>query len=186
MGTTNGDRDDADSIQQVSSATNDPANSPSLSQLVSTLVPALAFAGLLMGFFLIFRSRIPHAYAPRTYLGSLRPQERSEPLPNGMLNWIVAFVKMSDSIVLNRQSLDGFLLLRYLKISVALCLFGVLITWPILMPINATGGGGQTQLNIISFSNIMNSNNRYYAHAFVAWIYFGMATPRFLEHSPSD
>ena len=89
-----------------------------------------------------------------------------------MFNWIVAFFKMSDDIVLNRQSLDGFLLLRYMKISVALCAFGVLIAWPILMSVNATGGGGQTQLNVISFSNIANSKSRYYAHALVAWVYF--------------
>ena len=81
---------------------------------------------------------------------------------------------MSDDVVLNRQSLDGFLLLRYMKISVALCAFGVVITWPILMPVNATGGGGQTQLNAISFSNIANSNDRYYAHVAVAWVYFGL------------
>ena len=126
-----------------------------------------------MAFFLILRSRLPHTYAPRTYLGSLRPQERSEALPRGMFNWVVAFFKMSDDIVLNRQSLDGFLLLRYMKISVGLCGFGVLITWPVLMPVHATGGGGQTQLNFLSFSNVANSNNRYYAHALMAWIYFG-------------
>lgn len=165
---------DSDIGIQISSATIDPANSPSLSQLISTLVPALAFAGLYMAFFLVFRSRIPHAYAPRTYLGSLHPQERSEPLPNGIFKWIVAFFKISDNVVLNRQSLDGFLLLRYLKVSVALCGFGVLITWPILMPVNATGGGGQSQLNSISFGNIANSKNRYYAHVLVAWVFFSL------------
>jgi calcium permeable stress-gated cation channel len=56
--------------------------------------------------------------------------------------------------------------------SIVICLVGCLITWPILFPINATGGGGQTQLNILSFSNVKDKN-RYLAHTFVAWILIG-------------
>ena len=99
-------------------------------------------------------------------------RERSPDLPSGLFNWIGTFNKIPDSYVLNHQSLDGFLLLRYLKISVALCFFGALITWPILFPVNATGGGGQKQLDLISFTNVKNTKNRYYAHTFVAWIYY--------------
>jgi hypothetical protein len=103
-------------------------------------------------------------------------RERSPDLPSGMFNWIGTFNKIPDSYVLNHQSLDGFLLLRYLKISVALCFVGCLITWPVLFPVNATGGAGGIQLDIISFSNIKTSipgnKNRYYAHTFTAWIYF--------------
>ena len=43
---------------------------------------------------------------------------------------------------------------------------------PVLFPVNATGGGGQKQLDLISFSNVTNNKNRYYAHTFVAWIFF--------------
>jgi len=60
---------------------------------------------------------------------------------------------------------------------------GCVITFPILFPVNgtslktpltiATGGGGQTGLDILSFSNIAD-NNRYYAHVFVGWLYLGM------------
>lgn len=72
--------------------------------------------------------------------------------------------------MLQHNSLDGYFLLRYLKLSVVICFVGCCLTWPILFPINATGGGGQEQLNILSFANIENKN-RYYAHAFVAWIF---------------
>ena len=44
--------------------------------------------------------------------------------------------------------------------------------WPVLFPVNATGGGGQMQLNMLSFSNVTNNVNRFYAHAGIAWIYF--------------
>jgi hypothetical protein len=35
----------------------------------------------------------------------------------------------------------------------------------------ATGGGGQTGLDVISFSNIANNKNRYFAHVFIGWIF---------------
>lgn len=45
-------------------------------------------------------------------------------------------------------------------------------TRPILFPVNATGGGGQKELDILSFSNVKNPT-RYFAHVFVAWIFLG-------------
>ncbi len=99
-------------------------------------------------------------------------RERSPELPNGMFNWIGTFNKIPDSYVLNHHSLDGFLLLRYLKISVAICFVGCLMTWPILFPVNATGGGGLKQLDLIAFGNVQNTKNRFYAHTFVAWIFY--------------
>lgn len=43
----------------------------------------------------------------------------------------------------------------------------------ILFPVNATAGGGQKQFDLLSFANIPKSGkNRYYAHVFVAWIFF--------------
>lgn len=80
---------------------------------------------------------------------------------------------MSDSYVMQHQSLDGFLLLRFLKISVVICLVGCVITWPILFPVNATGGGGNKQLDILNMSNVKNSYYRYFAHVGCAYIYFG-------------
>jgi hypothetical protein len=49
---------------------------------------------------------------------------------------------------------------------------GCFITWPILFPINATGGGTSTQLDRISIGNV-SDNKKLYAHAVVAYIYFG-------------
>lgn len=73
--------------------------------------------------------------------------------------------------MLHHSSLDGYLFLRFLRILCAICFVGCLITWPILFPINATGGKGNTQLDALSFSNIANPT-RCYAHAVVACIFF--------------
>jgi hypothetical protein len=80
--------------------------------------------------------------------------------------------KLPDEYVLQHNSLDGYFLLRYLKVSIVICFVGCCLTWPILFPVNATGHGGQTQLNLLSFSNV-EDKNRYYAHAFVAWVFIG-------------
>jgi calcium permeable stress-gated cation channel len=63
-----------------------------------------------------------------------------------------------------------------------ICFVGACITFPILFPINATGGGGQKELDIISFSNINESSsgkNRYYAHAILGWVFFSEYKPRY-------
>ncbi|KAI9876395.1 MAG: hypothetical protein M1830_006298 [Pleopsidium flavum] len=145
--------------------------SSSLSELLSTLIPILLLAGIFTLLFLILRRTQHRQYSPRTYLGSLREQERSPDLPKGFLDWLGAFFSIPDSYVLNHHSLDGFLLLRYLKISVAICFVGCCITWPVLFPVNATGGNGQQQLDLLAFGNVANKN-RYYAHTGVAWIFF--------------
>lgn len=49
---------------------------------------------------------------------------------------------------------------------------GCCITWPVLFPVNATGGGEESGLDILSFSNVQDGP-RYYAQAIVAWVFFG-------------
>ena len=85
------------------------------------------------------------------------------------------FWKIPDVYALQHQSLDAYLYLRFLRVTILICFVGCLITWPVLFPVNATGGGGQQQLDILSYSNIDSKTqfNRYYAHALVSWVYFG-------------
>ena len=101
--------------------------------------------------------------------------ERTPALPNGLFNWIGAFWKIPDLYALQHQSLDAYLFLRFLRMTIVICFVGCCITWPILFPVNATGGGGQKQLDILSYSNIDRNTQkyRYFAHALVCWVYFG-------------
>lgn len=81
---------------------------------------------------------------------------------------------------MNHQSLDGYLYLRYIKTITLIFFFGCLITWPILFPVNATApppappAAPSEQFDVISYSNSVDSPNRYYAHALIAWLFFGM------------
>jgi hypothetical protein len=79
---------------------------------------------------------------------------------------------LSDEYVLNHHSLDAYLYMRFLKVLTLMTFVGAIITWPVLFPVNATGGGGQSGLDILSFSNV-DSDVRYFAHALMAWVFFG-------------
>lgn len=136
-----------------------------------TLLPALIYAAFWVGLFLIFRRTQRRWYAPRSHLPDLHAHQRSPELPSGWVNWLGTFFKIEDNHVLHHSSLDGYLFLRFLRVLCTTCFIGCLITWPILMPIHATGGNGNTQLDILSFSNVKDQN-RYFANAIVACVYF--------------
>lgn len=147
--------------------------SSSASAMVSTLIPVVLQAIAFFVVFLILRSRYRRVYRPRTYLPILYEQEKTQALPDGKFNWVSPFKSIPDEFVLNHQSLDGYLYLRFLKMTTIICLVGCIITWPILFPVNATGHGGQKELDLLSFSNInKQGKNRYFAHTFLAWIFF--------------
>lgn len=99
--------------------------------------------------------------------------ERSPKLSDKLLGWFGGFYKVPDTHVLNAHTLDGYLFLRFLKISVVICLVGCLITWPVLFPVNITGGGGQEQLDLLTIGNVADSFWRYLAHAACAYVFFG-------------
>ena len=89
-----------------------------------------------------------------------------------MFGWVSEFWSIPDTYVMTHQSLDSYLFLRFLKLAVVICLVGCAITWPVLFPVNATGGGGQQQINLLSMSNVLNPW-RFWAHAGCAWLFFG-------------
>lgn len=82
---------------------------------------------------------------------------------------------MPDSTALRQQSIDGYLFVRYIKICTIIAFVSGCITWPILFPINATGGGGNSELDMLSFGNVdVNTHSHYYyAHVFVGWAVYG-------------
>ena len=103
--------------------------------------------------------------------------ERTKPAAKpGLFGWVSDFRAMDDDFILNHQSLDGYLYVRFFKMIIVMSFVGCLITWPVLFPVNATGGGGQEDLDILSFSNVAHTP-RFFAHALIAWIFFGKLAP---------
>ncbi|EQL00294.1 DUF221 domain-containing protein [Ophiocordyceps sinensis CO18] len=144
----------------------------SLSKLGATFIPVLIYLVVCFVVFVILRRRCKRVYAPRS-IPSLRAPELSTPaLPTGWLDWVVPFFKIPDTFVLNHASLDGFFFLRFLKVVRNICLGGCLILWPVLFPIHATGGGGLSQLDMLTIGNVKDPK-KLYAHALMAWVFFG-------------
>ncbi|KIW01863.1 uncharacterized protein PV09_06712 [Verruconis gallopava] len=156
----------------IGSSQSSSKNSNSASSLLSTLVPVLLVAAVWLGIFLVIRPRAAWKYAPRTRSKTLQKGDYSPELSSGLFSWISELWKIPDTFVLQHQSIDAYLFLRFMKIEVVTCLVGCLITMPVLFPVNATGGAGQHQLDILSMSNVENSW-RFFAHAGCAWIFFG-------------
>lgn len=111
--------DGLSNLANMSSNQGDAVEDPkpvSLSGMVSTLVPVAITAGVYFLIFIILRRSNRRFYAPRSYIGSLRENERTPALPGGYLNWIGRFWKIPDSLALQTQSLDSYLYLRFIRV----------------------------------------------------------------------
>ncbi|EHL01579.1 hypothetical protein M7I_2464 [Glarea lozoyensis 74030] len=149
----------------------------SLSGLIATLAPTALVAAVYILIFLILRRSQRRWYAPRTYLGGMREEERTTPLPNGFFNWIGPFWKIPDTYALQHQSLDAYLFLRFLRMTVVIMFFGAIVCGAICFPIFITGGAGGEQLDMLSMGNINKDKKggkyRYFAPVGAAYIFFG-------------
>ncbi|PZC89659.1 integral membrane protein [Pyrenophora tritici-repentis] len=115
---------------------------------------------------------IKRLYAPRTYHEAIEERWKTPSPSSSCLGWIKTFINTSDEFVLNHHSLDAYLYIRFLKVLTIMATVGAVITWPILLPVNAIYGGGQDGLNMLSFSNVVSPSRRF-AHAIMAWVFFG-------------
>ncbi|EHY61215.1 phosphate metabolism protein 7 [Exophiala dermatitidis] len=155
-----------------SQGSNRNSGSNSLSGIISTLVPTFVIASLAFTGFLILRTRYSRVYRPRTDERLVDEDGRTPRSDTGFFGLLRNYSTLPDSHVLRHNSLDGYLWLRFFKVLIFITLVGCVITWPVLFPVNATGGGGQQQLDILSMSNV-NKPVRYYAHALVACVFLG-------------
>ncbi|TIA07139.1 DUF221-domain-containing protein, partial [Aureobasidium pullulans] len=104
----------------------------------------------------------------------IKPHLTPQP-SDSRFGWIKNFRGLNDDHILMHSSLDNYLFLRLFKIMFTICFCGAILTWPILFPINATGGAGNKQFDLLSFSNVSipSHTNYYYAHAILAWVFVG-------------
>jgi calcium permeable stress-gated cation channel len=89
--------------------------------------------------------------------------------------WIPKLLFTPTHIVIGKSGLDGYFLLRYLRMMILLFGGSMLVIWPILLPVNAVGerAAGVTGMDILSISNVTNPH-RYWAHVFVAIAFISM------------
>jgi hypothetical protein len=135
----------------------------------------------------VVRQHFPKIYSPRTFIGTVPEKyadihgsdtfanKRRDHTPSASRSyfaWTHTLWAVPDKFVLYHGSLDGYLYLRFMRTLIFLCVVGCCITWPILIPVNFTGGGTSLQLDRISIGNV-SENKKLYVHAVVAWVFFG-------------
>ncbi|KAI1453716.1 DUF221-domain-containing protein [Annulohypoxylon moriforme] len=159
-----------ESHEVLSAMETKPKGSASLAAVVSAFVPTWVTGIIFVSIFILIRRWYPNIYFPRTFIGSIPEKDRTPSVGRSYFNWIHTMRKVPDKFVLYHQSLDAYLYLRFLRTTIFLCLVGCLFTWPILMPVNATGGGSSTELDKIGIGNIKKKGH-FYAHAVMAWVF---------------
>ncbi|KAI0808563.1 hypothetical protein GGR55DRAFT_689908 [Xylaria sp. FL0064] len=146
--------------------------SASLEAVVAALIPTLTVGLAFIGMFIIMRHRFPILYAPRTFLGTIPEKDQTPSTGQAYFDWLRTMRNLPDKFLLYHESLDAYLYLRFLRTIIVICIVGCGLTWPILMPVNATGGGTSTELDRITISNVTKTNHLY-AHAVLAWVFLG-------------
>ena len=146
-------------------------SSTSGAAILAAFIPTFITAVITIGIFLAIRNSFRKFYVPRTFLGTIPEKERTPETSSDGKSFLQDFRRFSDKFVLQHNSLDAYLFLRFFKFIIGVCFIGSCITFPILLPINATGGGSASQLDRLSFSNV-EKNDYLWAHLAVAWVLF--------------
>lgn len=147
------------------------SGSTSGAAILGAFIPTFTTAVIYLLIFTLIRNSYAQFYAPRTFLGTVPEKDRTpqERVSGGC--WFRDFRRVSDRFVLQHNSLDAYLFLRFLKIVVGVCVVGCLLTWPILFPVNAAGGGEASQLDRLTFGNVVKKN-LLWAHVAASSLYF--------------
>jgi hypothetical protein len=102
------------------------------------------------------------------------PEDLKAPLPpTGLFSWLSSLLHRPESFLVRTCGTDGYFFLRFLFEFGCIALIGVMVTWPILFPINATNSNHESGLETLSYSNVRNKW-RFLAHIFVSWLYYGL------------
>lgn len=144
------------------------SESTSGAAILGAFIPTFIIACIYLLVFWAIRNSFRKVYAPRTFLGTIPERHRT---PTSSSSWIQDFRSLPDKFVFQHNSLDAYLFLRFLKFVIGICVAGVALTWPILLPVNATGGGDREQLDKLAFGNV-TKNKHLWAHTVVAWVFF--------------
>jgi calcium permeable stress-gated cation channel len=148
--------------------------STSFAAIATALIPTVVTAGVWIVAFCLLRKPYRNIYAARTYFRSIPEKDRTPSSSQSALSWYHDFRVLDDKFLLRHSSIDAYLFLRFLRLVVVICVAGCCLTWPTLFPVNASAGGGATQLDRIAIGNV-DGKKKLYAHAVVAWVFLGFA-----------
>ncbi|KAJ8611906.1 hypothetical protein MRB53_037702 [Persea americana] len=139
--------------------------------ILATFIPTFITACVYVAIFFGIRNSYRKIYAPRTFLGTVAEKHRTPEIRSNGSKWLQDFRKLPDRYVLQHNSIDTYLFLRFFKLVIFVCCVGCCLIWPILLPVNVNAGGDAKELDRLSFSNVDN-NSMLWAHTVVAWVFF--------------
>ncbi|GAV52255.1 hypothetical protein ZYGR_0AG02460 [Zygosaccharomyces rouxii] len=149
-------------------------SSSSTSAFVSSLIFNGRIAAIFTLAFLTLRPRNRRVYEPRTLddIKTIKDEERTERVPSGYFRWVPFLLSRPHSFLIQHASLDGYFYLRYIALGAGFSLLGIILMYPIILPVNATNGRNYQGFELLSFANVTNKN-RFFAHVFLSWIFYG-------------
>ncbi|KAJ3865912.1 DUF221 family protein [Lentinula novae-zelandiae] len=124
-----------------------------------------------VGLFLVLKQRLQRIYSPRTYLPP--PDKRSTKLPPGPWKWLPALLDSRAEDIIDKNGLDAYMFLRFLKMLVWIFLVFTVLTFAVIVPVDMIGQNGATSyLEKISWINVIDpqEQKRFTAHIVVVYI----------------
>ena len=154
------------------SSSSEPAPA-SVQSMVTVMIPTAITAVVFITLFILLRKSYKRVYEPRSTVETV-PEDLKAPLPpTGAFSWLSNLLHRPESFLVRTCGADGYFFLRFLFEFGCIAIVGVIVTWPILFPINATNSNHESGLETLSYSNVRNKW-RFLAHIFVSWLYFGL------------
>ncbi|KAJ3569623.1 hypothetical protein NP233_g4933 [Leucocoprinus birnbaumii] len=153
------------SVDRTQALSNNTTNN-----FLSALVVNGALLGVEVGAFLILKKRLWRIYSPRTILP---PPDKRAPQFSGMVGWLPALIRYPTEDIIDKNGLDAYMFLRYLKLLIRIFLIFTLLTFAVIIPADATGiTSSKSALERISWTNIIEpkDQDRFFAHIVVVYI----------------
>ncbi|ODQ79949.1 hypothetical protein BABINDRAFT_36199 [Babjeviella inositovora NRRL Y-12698] len=150
-------------------------NSTSVSAFLTTFIVNFVVFVVFIGLFILLRNRQKRVYTPRTIVKYNNPESlHPDEAPTGAFAWATHLIHKPRSFLIQQCGLDGYFFLRYIALFSLFCFLTSCLVWPLLFPLNATGGDTGTGFDILTMANVSKPNKyRLIAHALCSWIVFG-------------
>ncbi|ORY87096.1 hypothetical protein BCR37DRAFT_376481 [Protomyces lactucae-debilis] len=155
----------------------------SLKGFLASLVSSIVFAAIFLIAFILLRTKLRRFYEPRANIETLPEEKKIEPLSRRPWAWLppVLVLFLHKKRIIEKSGMDAYYFIRFIGMVLVIFAPALLLTWPILLPLNRVGGIGSNPpsditpvkgLDQYSFSNVDRSNtDRYWAHLVLAWLF---------------
>ena len=139
--------------------------SSSLDLFTTSLTLNIIISSTCIILFCFLRPLYPQIYSPKSILLDMPL------LPNRMLSWLTLSVfKIPDETIDNIIGIDGYILIKFIKMNINIFTILTVLGISILLPIHYNGNNNQYDFDAYSLSNIKDGSDIMWVHACGIWI----------------